>query len=68
MKFKPLNPSNEGTIKVSKLYKFIREAQDALEKAGDHEASLRFEILGDWLAEDYKPSNSFEFTTRALGL
>ena len=59
---------DDGSVRLSALVKFVREAQAALESSGDTDAALRFEILGDYLVEDYKPNTPLKFTTRALGL
>lgn len=60
--------NDDGNIRLSALIKFVREAQHALEQADDNVAALRFEILGDWLLEDYKPGSHLKFETKALGL
>lgn len=60
--------NDDGTIRLSALVKFVREAQAALESSDDPNAALRFEILGDYLVEDYKPNTPLKFSNRALGL
>ncbi len=63
-----MNKSGDGNISLSSLIKYVRNCQVALENNGDEDAALRFEILGDYLTEDYKPGQSLEFKTKHLGL
>ena len=55
------------TITIGSLVKFCREAKNELEKAGEEDAALRFEIFTDWLLNDYR-GGPLKFTTKALGL
>lgn len=57
-----------GSVQYSDLLRFVRAAQKALESEGEEDSALRFEILGDYLSEDYKVGNPLTFTTKALGL
>lgn len=60
--------NDDGIVKVSALYKMIRECQKALEEIDESDSAVRFEIFGDWLLHDYKPGKPFIFTSRVLGL
>ena len=53
-------------INAFALIKFCKEAQEVLQKRGEEDSALRFEILGDYLREDYKGGQIN--TGRALGL
>lgn len=57
-----------SAIPLSQLIRFVRAAQAALEKHGEDDSALRFEILGDYLQEDVVNGKPFEFTTKTLGL
>ena len=59
--------NDDGVIKLSVLVRYIRSCQQALE-AIDDEAAIRFEILGDFLTEDYRPGTPLVFKTKDLGL
>jgi hypothetical protein len=55
------------TISIGSLVKFCREAKNELEKAGEEDSALRFEIFEEWLRNDYK-GGPLKFTSKALGL
>lgn len=54
-------------VSLGSLIRFIREAKEDLEKAGEEQASLRFEILEEWLVHDFK-GKGLKYTSKALGL
>jgi hypothetical protein len=63
-----MNDAGGGTIVYGDLLKFVRAAQTDLEHCGEEDAALRFEILGDYLENDYKVGTPLKFTSKALGL
>jgi len=54
-------------ISVTSLIRFLREAKIDLEKSGDDDAALRFEILADYLVEDYR-GGGFKYSSKMIGL
>jgi len=54
-------------ISVTSLIRFLREAKSDLEKSGDDDAALRFEILADYLVEDYR-GGGFKYQSKMIGL
>jgi hypothetical protein len=54
-------------ISVTSLIRFLREAKSDLEKSGDDDAALRFEILADYLVEDYR-GGGFKYSSKMIGL
>lgn len=60
---------DSGTsVPLSHLIRFVKAAQTALERHGEEDAALRFEIFGDYLQQDVVNGKPFEFTTKTLGL
>ena len=57
-----------GSVSYGDLLKFIRSAQQALESDGEDDSALRFEILADYLENDYRAGTPLRFTTKVLGL
>lgn len=54
-------------ISYRSLLKYLREAQAALESAGEDDAAHYFEMLTTTI-EEWRPGKPFEFKTRDLGL
>ena len=54
-------------VNLGSLIKFIRAAKVDLLDAGDGDAAVRFEILEDWLREDFK-GGQLKYTPKAIGL
>ena len=53
-------------IPLASLIKFCKEAKADLEKQGEEDAALRFEILSDYLLNDYR--GSFKYQSKMIGL
>lgn len=53
-------------VSLGALVKFVRAAKEDLLDAGD-DAAVRFEILEDWLREDFK-GGTLKYTPKAIGL
>ena len=53
-------------IRFSDLVEFCRRARTDLESEGDGDAALRFEILEDWLRNDFR--GSFKYDAKMIGL
>ena len=53
-------------IRFSDLVEFCRRARTDLENEGDGDAALRFEILEDWLRNDFR--GSFKYDAKMIGL
>ena len=54
-------------IKLGQLIKFCKDAQKDLEKAGEDDSALRFEILSQALLEDFKGGN-LNYASKMIGL
>lgn len=54
-------------IPLTSIIKFLKEAKSDLEKNGDEDAALRFEILADYLIQDYR-GGSFKYSSKMIGL
>lgn len=54
-------------VSLGSLIKFVRAAKEDLLEAGDGDAAVRFEILEDWLREDFK-GGPLKYTQKAIGL
>ena len=54
-------------VNLGSLIKFVRAAKEDLLDAGDQDAAVRFEILEDWLREDFK-GGTLKYTQKAIGL
>lgn len=60
---------NGTTVNLQGLIRAVRDCQAALEAQGEEDSALRFEIFGDYLAEDVaEKGKPITFTTRMLGL
>lgn len=55
------------SISYRTLLKYLREAQAALETAGEEDAAHYFEMLTTTV-EEWRPGKEFVFKTRDLGL
>jgi hypothetical protein len=55
------------SIKLGQLIKFCKDAQRDLEKAGEEDSALRFEILSQALLEDFK-GGSLSYNSKMIGL
>lgn len=58
---------NHESVNFMSLVRFCKEAQKDLTAAGDHDAALRFEILYEYLLNDFK-GGYLEYKSKALGL
>jgi hypothetical protein len=56
------------TIRVHSLVKFLHDAQLACEAKGEEDSALRFECFKEWLEQDYKPGQTFQFSKTAIGM
>jgi len=54
-------------VSLTSLIKFLKEAKNDLEKCGDQDAAIRFEILADYLVEDYR-GGGFKYFSKMIGL
>lgn len=54
-------------VNLMSLIRFCKEANKDLNAAGDHDAALRFEILYEYLLNDFK-GGYLEYKSKALGL
>jgi len=58
---------NDGDrVPLASIIKFCKEAKTDLENNGDEDAALRFEILADYLLNDYR--GSFKYQSKMIGL
>ena len=58
---------NDGDrVPLASIIKFCREAKADLEKEGEEDAALRFEILSDFLVNDFR--GSFKYQSKMIGL
>lgn len=57
---------SDDKIRYADLVNFCKRAKEDLLNAGDSDASIRFEILEDWLRNDYK--GSFKYESKMIGL
>jgi hypothetical protein len=53
-------------IRLTDLVNFCKSARTDLEREGDSDAALRFEILEDWLRNDFR--GSFKYDSKMIGL
>ena len=53
-------------IRFGDLINFCKSAKEDLEKAGEEDAALRFEILESWLREDFR--GAFKYHPKMIGL
>jgi len=53
-------------IRYTDLVEFCKRARTDLESEGDSDAALRFEILEDWLRNEFR--GSFKYNSKMIGL
>ena len=53
-------------IRFNDLVDFCKKARADLEREGDDDAALRFEILEEWLRNDFR--GSFKYDSKMIGL
>ena len=53
-------------ISLGSLVDFCKKAKVDLEKNGEEDSALRFEILEDWLRNDFK--GRFSYDSKMIGL
>lgn len=53
-------------IRYADLVEFCKRARVDLESEGDSDAALRFEILEDWLRNDFR--GTFKYDAKMIGL
>mgnify|MGYP003350318707 FL=1 len=53
-------------IRFNDLVDFCKKARADLEREGDDDAALRFEILEEWLRNDFR--GSFKYDAKMIGL
>jgi hypothetical protein len=64
---KPKMSYSDDNVNFRSLVEFVKQAIVDLEAAGDESAALRFEILYDYLTQDFK-GGYLKYNSRALGL
>lgn len=58
---------NDGDkIRLGDLVSFLKAARQDLEREGESDAALRFEIFEDWLRQDFK--GSLKYSSKIIGL
>ena len=62
-----INGSDPDSVNFRSLIEFVRQAQIDLEAVGDNDAALRFEILLEYLLNDFK-GGYLKYNSKALGL
>jgi hypothetical protein len=58
--------SDGDKIRFGDLLDFCKKARADLEKAGEEDSALRFEILEQWLKEDFR--GQFKYQSKMIGL
>ena len=58
--------SDGDKISLRSLVEFCKKAKVDLENAGEQDSALRFEILEDWLRNDFK--GSLVYSSKVIGL
>ena len=53
-------------VSLQALINFCKEAKNDLEKEGEEDSALRFEVLEEWLRNDFK--GSFKYQSKMIGL
>ena len=65
----PQKPSFKQTgINHFQLIKFLQLCQKRLEMEGERDSAFRFEMVVDYLKQDYVPGRPLEFDGKVLGL
>ena len=65
---KPASLSDRYSIDAGDLIKFCEQAMVSLESRDLSDEAFRFEMLAEYLRNDYKPGQSLKFSGRAIGL
>lgn len=55
-------------VSVRQLVKYIEDAHQALEEAGEDDSALRFELLADYLRNGLTNPAHLKFQTKHIGL
>lgn len=58
--------SDADKISLRSMVDFCKKAKTDLENAGETDSALRFEILEEWLRNDFK--GSFIYNSKMIGL
>jgi hypothetical protein len=58
--------SDSDKISLRSMVDFCKKAKTDLENAGETDSALRFEILEEWLRNDFK--GSFIYSSKMIGL
>lgn len=58
--------SDSDKISLHSLIEFCKKARVDLENEGEEDSALRFEILEQWLRNDFK--GQFKYTSKMIGL
>ena len=58
--------SDQDKISYKSLVEFCKKARIDLENAGEEDSALRFEVLEEWLRNDFK--GSFVYSSKMIGL
>ena len=58
--------SDSDKISYKSLVEFCKKAKTDLENAGEEDSALRFEVLEEWLRNDFK--GSFNYNSKMIGL
>lgn len=71
--FKPTRGLQAPTFKETKishlhLIKFIEECQHQLTLKGEPDSAFRFEMVADYLKNDFKPGSPLYYNPMVLGL
>jgi len=62
-----INACDPDAVNFRSLTEFVKQAQIDLEAAGDESSALRFEILFEYLTNDFR-GGYLKYTSKALGL
>lgn len=58
--------SSDDKISYRDLVDFVKKARNDLEKAGEEDTALRFEIFEDWLLNDFR--GQLKYQSKMIGL
>lgn len=56
----------DDKVRLGDLIKFVQSAKEDLERSGEDDAALRFEILEDWLRNDFR--GRLSYSSKVIGL
>lgn len=73
MTFKPTRGPQKPSFKLNginqfQLVHFLEDCQKRLEREGETDSAFRFEMVKEFIKQDYKPGESLKFKPTALGL